>query len=500
MKFNQFQILSGILLFVLVVFWLGSCRYDETFYEKDDAMIEFSQDTVHFDTVFTAVGSATRSFKIRNPYNDVLNLSRVYIEKGDESFFRINVNGINSNDVSDMEIPAKDSIYVFVEVTVDPDLPLSISPFVIEDYVHVEVNGNRQSILLEAWGQNANYIPNNRNKGGFALLTCDYETVTWDDPKPYVVYGILLIDSCTLELPPGCRVYVHGGIARQESLGTYNDGRIIILKEGSLKSNGTAMEPVIIQGDRLEPEFMDNAAQWSGLQIFPESKGNLLKYTTVLDAITGLSVDSAASVEIDGSQFYNHASRALVTYHPDNIKINNSLFHSVSSETVLLKYGGNIEINYSTIGSYDSQEAGLYVDNFRCTDPVFCAPVLVYPMNLKMANTIVAGNGSDELVLFDVTNKMEQDAFNFEMQNCLIKLDTILNVRNYPNFFDQCQGCASVQRDMALFANLDEDDFHLDTLSQAEMKAIPLVGVSVDLEGNMRDPVNPDVGCYEYQY
>lgn len=480
--------------------FLFSCQYQDNYYTGENFIIEFSRDTVRFDTVFTSVGSATRSFKIKNKGSQDLLISRVALEMGDQSFFRLNVNGRDGNDIENVEIRGEDSIYVFVEVTINPDQPLSVSPFIIEEKVRVEVNSQSEEVHVEAWGQNANYVPSNTNKGGLALLSCSLQTVTWDDPKPYVVYGILLIDSCTLVLPPSCKVYVHGGIAIRDDLGTYNDGRIIVLKDGTLISNGTIEEPVIIQGDRLEPEYAQVSAQWTGIQIFAESKGNIFRNTHVIDGITGLSIDSAATAIIDGSQFYNHASRALVTLHPENVVIVNSLFHSTSSETVLLKYGGNISINYSTIASYSSLKAGLYADNFRCTDPIFCFPVLVNPLSLKMRNTIVSGNGSDELELVDITDKMEPGVLTFEMNNCLIKMDTLLNSQNYPNFFDKCINCASIKSNLPLFADADMADFHLDTLSQAEMKALPISGITIDLQGNARDNVNPDVGCYEYHY
>jgi hypothetical protein len=75
-------------------------------------------------------------------------------------------------------IPAKDSIYVFAEVTIDPNR--TENPFVIDEKLIVEVNGNQQSMVLEAWGQNANYIPNNLVKGKIATMTQDQ---FWNDPK-----------------------------------------------------------------------------------------------------------------------------------------------------------------------------------------------------------------------------------------------------------------------------------------------------------------------------
>ena len=193
------------LFFIGVIFSLinlSSCRYSERYYEGGDISLTLSKDTVRFDTVFTTVGSATRSFKIMNPLNETLLISKVSLQNQESSFFRINVNGRNGDEVDNVEIPPRDSVYVFAEVTVDPDMPLTSSPFVIEEYVNIDVNGNQQRVLLEAWGQNANYIPSTSSKGGLALLSCSNDKVTWDDPKPYVIYGILLIDSCTLELPP----------------------------------------------------------------------------------------------------------------------------------------------------------------------------------------------------------------------------------------------------------------------------------------------------------
>jgi len=32
-----------------------------------------------------------------------------------------------------------------------------------------------------------------------------------------VIYGVLVVDSCDLVLPPGMRLYMHGGIAKAEN-------------------------------------------------------------------------------------------------------------------------------------------------------------------------------------------------------------------------------------------------------------------------------------------
>ena len=57
---------------------------------------------------------------IRNPYNQTIEIDRVWIASGKTSVFRMNVDGIPSKDVSNVSIAPKDSAFVFVEVTIDP--------------------------------------------------------------------------------------------------------------------------------------------------------------------------------------------------------------------------------------------------------------------------------------------------------------------------------------------------------------------------------------------
>ncbi|MCB0644914.1 MAG: hypothetical protein KDC44_24880, partial [Phaeodactylibacter sp.] len=254
------RLFFGMLLLVSGALLLVQCNPDDTFITDPDAVLEFSVDTLRFDTSFTQLGSATRTLKVFNRHSQPIRISKIMVES-DDTRFRFNVDGIPGNEAEDIEIAANDSLYIFGEVTINPDEPLSISPFVINDALLFETNGNTQRVVLEAWGQNANYIPSRFNKGGLALLSCDFNELVWDDPKPYVIYGMLLIDSCTLNLPAGAEVYVHGGIARVEddlgNLDIYNDGFIYVLPNAQLDINGTLDDPVVIQGDRLEEPFQE---------------------------------------------------------------------------------------------------------------------------------------------------------------------------------------------------------------------------------------------------
>ncbi|MBK7634969.1 MAG: hypothetical protein IPJ13_12280 [Saprospiraceae bacterium] len=148
--------LYGIILFGIILS-ISACRKDD-YYESNDVKLRFSVDTLRFDTVFTSLGSATRSLKVYNPKDQPIKVD-VTLKNQNNRFFRINADGIKGPVVKNIEIGSRDSIYIFVETTIDPNQPLSISPFVIEDHLDISVNGNTQKLYLEAWGQNANYVP-----------------------------------------------------------------------------------------------------------------------------------------------------------------------------------------------------------------------------------------------------------------------------------------------------------------------------------------------------
>ena len=43
------------------------------------------------------------------------------------------MDGVPGNEATDIEIAANDSLYIFGEVTINPDDPLSLSPYIVED-------------------------------------------------------------------------------------------------------------------------------------------------------------------------------------------------------------------------------------------------------------------------------------------------------------------------------------------------------------------------------
>ena len=128
---------------------------------KSDHDLRFSADTLFFDTVFATVGSVTLPLKVYNDHEGSLLIDEIELASGVASQYRINVDGTPITNLSqpyrDKVLHAGDSMYVFVEVTVDPEQSAGDSPFWVIEALRFLTNGNEQEVTLVARGQNARF-------------------------------------------------------------------------------------------------------------------------------------------------------------------------------------------------------------------------------------------------------------------------------------------------------------------------------------------------------
>lgn len=489
--------MKKILLFTIVAtfYLLVACNKEEDFLLDSSAELSFSVDTLRFDTVFTELGSATRILKIYNTNDQPVKINKIALERGSASSFRLNIDGLPTNEATDVEVLANDSLYIFAEVTVDPDNPLSISPFVIIERLLIDLNGTERAVQLEAWGQNANYIPDRFSQGGGAFISCDLGEVVFNDPKPYVIYGALFVDSCTLNIPAGTQIYVHGGIVRSGVLGdNYNDGYIVALSRGRLKMEGTVEQPITIQGDRLEEPFEEVAGQWFGIWLTPASRGHKIEHTIIKNAIVGIIADSSSTLIIENSQILNAAGGGLFARH-SRVNAENCLFAGNGGNAVQLEHGGSYDFSYCTLASYGVDNAALRMTNIRCFDQ-FCERAIFNPLRARFTNSIIFGSRSDEIDLFAA----EQVEFDYNFENCIVRVDDLVSEEDTPDFFDHCIPCQPSQgegNNIVLFTNPSEGDYTLDSLSIADGFGTPIFNQTTDILGVRRDATNPDAGCFE---
>ena len=464
------QTLTYILLLVALAFF--SCRKD-SFITSPDAQLTVGADTLRFDTVFTSTGSITQFFKIINNNNQKLKLGSVTLKGGSASAFKINVDGTTGPQVNELEMDANDSIYVFVSVTINPNL--ANLPFVIRDSIEISYNGNRRLVQLEAWGQNANFLRSRIITGN----------TTWTNTLPYVILGSLQIDTnASLTIPKGTRIYLHADAP--------------ILVDGTLKITGEKYDStrVYFSSDRLDYPYNEYPGSWPGIYFRGTSKDNLLQYAVVRNAYQGL-VSELPSVNANPKLTLNecivdNAYDAGIYGVQSSITARNCLVSNCGKD-LLLALGGNYQFTHCTMtavsnNSLAHKDPVLYVSNYVLQGTT----LLTSNLTAAFKNCIAWGaNGivDDEVVV----DKQGSTGFNVSFDNCLWKAknnpaNTTANniIANQDPLFD------SVNVQKRIFS------FRLKNESPAINKGVN-AGVILDLDGNPRPVGLPDIGCYEKQ-
>jgi hypothetical protein len=488
-----------LLLTGLLALCLSFCQ-KERFTGDPSDKLEFSTDTLRFDTVFTRLGSATRILKAYNPHKESIRISKIFLSKGDASKFNLNVDGISGDVHENIEIAPKDSLYIFAEVTINPNDPESASPFVISEEIVFETNGNTQKVAVEAWGQNAVYLPSRFGAGGVSGFGCRGGEWVWDDKRPYVIYGILVIDDCTVRIPAGTRVYVHGGLGKiktDTSTTRYNDGFIAFQGNGRLLVEGTKERPVIFEDDRLEKEFDEDPGQWTGIWLQAGTKGHKIEHCIIRNGIIGVRADSAVELTLRNTQIYNTANSGLIGIHA-KIDAENCLFYDNTGYSIQVIWGGQYDFKYCTAASFGVDGEALFLSNALCLDGN-CQKYLLNKLSARFQNCILTGSRADQINLVDRENKPA--FFEYSFKNCIVRARDLIKVNAHPEFFDFCKPCLNATTQDTIFLNIGKNNYRLDTLhSKANRYALPIPGIDLDLDGKRRDAKNPDAGCYEIEF
>ena len=136
---------ATITLLVLIVA-LSSCREDFDF-KTSSGNLEFSQDTVFLDTIFTNIGSSTYTLKVYNRENEDVFIPYIGLRNGSESKYRLNVDGLAGNEFNDVPLLAKDSMFIFIETTFDI-ADTGENEFLHTDAIQFENTGTTKTVEL----------------------------------------------------------------------------------------------------------------------------------------------------------------------------------------------------------------------------------------------------------------------------------------------------------------------------------------------------------------
>jgi hypothetical protein len=489
-KKRKYVIQSFFIVSVLtVITFLFSCQ-KEQFENSASATIKFSKDTIMFDTVFSSIGSTTLRFKVYNPHDKSIRISKVFLGGAAKSNFRISVDGRSDFYVNNVEIPPKDSIYVFVEVTVDPNG--ASSPLMIKDSIMFETNGNFQNVKLIAWGQDIH------------LFNAEIiKSQTWLADKPYVIYSGILVDTLeTLTIEAGVKIYFHRGA--------------FMAVKGKLIVKGTKDNPVVFQGDRLEKEYSDIPGQWGALALISPEEHEL-KYAIVKNALVGLQIGEyngnyRPKLKMEDCMFTTMSYAGIYAFNAD-IKASNCIISNCNSYLATLFKGGDYSFNQCTFSNDSNMwrsgnDPSVIISNYYTyyyNDSITGAVKSTkYSGSLDRAdfgNTIIYGPRYNELAFLKNT---DGGTFNYKFDHCLLEADPADNPKLYPDvdtsnnqYFIQC-----IWSKEPKFKSIAKLNYELDSLSPAIDKGSPVIGnlFPYDWNGvNRNSDAAPDIGAFEWK-
>ncbi len=483
----------------LAALLLPSCRKDQPVNSSSSAKINFSVSTVYFDTVFTSVGSVTRRFKIYNPNNEKVILSRISLLHGSGSLFRMNVDGTPGKSISSIEIGPKDSLFVFVEVTINPSP--GATPFIVSDSILFNWNGNTKAIGLVAWGQNAYYIMPDHfpaNGPAYKIVAREGHDTTFNVDKPIVVYGFAVVDSVgILRIPAGGRIYFHPGAG----LRVYRGGTL------KVNENGTAADSVVFQGDRLDYDYREIPGQWDRIWINEGSVNNVINHAIIKNGFIGIQAEVLPS-------HYDGTIDQAAFNTPNKLTLNNTIIRNMTGAGILarafnitggndvvancgqfcaaLTEGGTYKFTQCTFGDYylyaNRQTPAVLINNYLAQDNIVLES---FDIQATFNNSILYGSLENEVGLDK--SPFGSNAFAYTFDHCLLRIDPATNVST-SNFIG-----VKTNSQNAVFNDPVHGDFTLAEFSDALQAGSPTVigTYTTDIKGKPRTLGNPDLGAYQ---
>ncbi len=478
------------LFLVLILFY--SC-VDESFTTDADKQLSFSATTLSFDTIFSSVPSPTKTFKVYNRNKKALKISSLELEKGQDSYFRINVDGTippPENYIQDVVLKSNDSLYVFVEVTVDEQNSNMLT--FIEDAIIFTVNNQQQKVSLTAHSQDVVV---------FNKKIIDNDTVFAAD-KPYLIYNYLRIaEGKTLTLEPGVKLYFHQGADLQVG--------------GNLVAVGTYENPISLRGDRLD-KINDSAetpyaylpGQWGSVYLEWENGYHEIRNVSISGATNGVLISGSTinrpKLEMENTSIHSCQLNGIYAKNADISVVNTEI--SNCGKICFNINGGNTSATHCTFANYYEwggmdEKLAVSISNYK-TDASWNNFLPVY--SAVFQNCIIAGNQKNELELKQDTTLKTSNVFNIYFDHCYIKSEEMKGSDFKDNIFS-----STLSSDEKLFKNTSISDikttgyydFTLHNNSVVRNKANSKVSELYDSDKNNYNRFadgKPDIGAYEY--
>jgi hypothetical protein len=391
-----------LLFSVLLVGSFVSCKKNNLLSKKN---LEFSVDTLVFDTVFTTVGSTTKQFKIYNNEKKTVQIDQIELMGGENSPFRMNVDGNIGTTLSNIRIEGKDSLFVFVEVTLD--INSQSLPMIVEDSIRFRTNGKDQYVKLAVWGQDMYFHYSN-----FQQEIFDFNEGIWPNDKPHVIYGAAIVDSAkTLTIQAGTQVHLH-------------KNSVFYVYKSTLNIIGIPGNEVVFQGDRLEQDYQDVAGQYYGIY-FQEARPSTIDYAILKNGTSGVHLFSddpsnpGYTLTMTNTIIQNQARYGVFIYSGAKVKAENCIISKNGTHALLVLEGGDFNFNHCDLLGYgSSQNPAVGISNYFTNYQT--ATTNVGSINEGILyNCVLSGNLTTELAIDTI--QLSGVNLNFDFKNCLIK-------------------------------------------------------------------------------
>lgn len=456
-------------LTIIALFQLSSCK-KPLFLSKGN--LTFSVDTVVFDTVFTSIGSTTQQFKLYNNENRSVNIEQIELMGGENSFYRINVDGVSGTHFGDLSVEGGDSLFIFVEVTLDPNGLLN--PLIIEDSIRFRTNGVDQYVNLAAWGQDAYFHYKDENEG------------VWPNDKPHVIYGYAAVDSSkNLIIQAGTDIYLH-------------KSSVLFVYKGSLDIQGTLGNEVTFQGDRLESEYDDVSGQYYGIY-FQEAMPSNIDYAIIKNGTAGIhlfdddATNPSYTLNLSNTIISNCARYGVFIYSGAKVKAENCIISKNGSHALIVLEGGDFNFNHCHLlgyGGFEDQASAVGISNYY-VDQINAVTNIGSINEGTITNSVIYGSLDHELAIDTIPDVAI--TLNFSFESNLIRSQTIFSEPFYNN---------NIWNSNPFFINVSLNDYTFWPSSPTNDNGdgsfpIVLSTPNSDILGNFRGGT-PDIGAYEF--
>jgi hypothetical protein len=501
---------SYLYISFLLILTISSCRSDFDF-EPSTGNLSFSKSTVYLDTVFTNIGSSTYTLKVYNRSNKNISIPNIQLGEGNNSKYRLMVDGIPGRVFHNVELLAKDSMFIFIETTLDyNDYTNSETTFLYTDHIQFGTNLDFQKVELVTLVQDAVFLyPKKLSETttetlpiggeeiyGFFLDEADPvngDELHWTNTKPYVVYGYAAVPPAkTLIIDAGVRAHFHA------------DSGIIVANTASLQVNGTLSttenleNEVIFESDRLEPDFSEVPGQWGTIWFTQGSTNNSISNLTLKNATVGMLISGndgtiTPTLDLNNVQIYN-CSNVGILARTGNMTGKNVVINNCGETSLACSFGGSYEFTHCTFANYWAKpnQTSVLIDDYDGS--------AIYALDkADFNNCIIYGSPN-----FALSLKKRGTAFNYQFNNCLIKFADFSNqFSTHPEYqfsgpkYANCIISRNTTNNIPDFRNKNTNELIIGSNSAAKGTANFTYSGFNDILGNTR--TNPsDIGAYNF--